>query len=164
MHSLEVHLSDALIAITPSAEPWRYPEDLDIAEAFFADISDHIFKRHVWLGPMLWESPLPNPSRRLENRTRAAARKARGVCVKCGSADLHPDSTILCPRHLQRQRRAIRKHDRRVYAARKAMGLCVKCGSANLHPDSTILCPRHLEIQRRSWRKRNGNDAAKTAA
>ena len=89
MHTLEVHLSDELLAITAAAEPWRYPERPDIAAAFLSDIGDHIFRRSVWLGPMLWESPLPNPSRRLENRARAAARKVQGICVKCGSKDLH---------------------------------------------------------------------------
>ncbi len=163
MHTLEVHLSDELLAITAAAEPWRYPERPDIAAAFLSDIGDHIFRRNVWLGPMLWESPLPNPSRRLENRARAAARKVQGVCVRCGSEDLHPDSTTLCRRHLQRQRRAIRKHHRRVYAERKAMHVCVKC-SAALDRDSTILCTRHLEIERRSRQKRASNDAAETAA
>ncbi len=151
------NLSDELLAVTAAAEPWRFPERPDIAAAFLADITEHIFRRSVWLGPMLWESPLPNPSRRLENRAHAAACKAKGVCVRCSSADLHPDSTILCRRHLQRQRRSIRKRDRRAYAARRAMNVCVKC-SAELDPDSTILCTRHLEIQRRSQRKRAGND------
>ena len=120
MHSLEVHLSDELLAVTPSTTPWRMPACPDVAAAFVADITCHVFRRSVWMGPILWESPVPEPTRRLEKRAHAAACKAKGICYKCGSADLHPESSVLCRRHLQRQRRAIRKYQRRLQAAGKA--------------------------------------------
>lgn len=120
MRDPKVHLSEELLAVTAATVPWRMPACPDIAAAFVADIRDHVIRRSVWLGPILWESPTPEPSRRLERRAHAAACKAKGVCYKCGSADLHPESTVLCRRHLQRQRRAIRKYQARRRAAQEA--------------------------------------------
>ncbi len=95
---------------------------------------------------------------------RVTARKAAGLCVKCGKTEPVPDRTLCAPcgekRRASERTRAARlraegkpvrdpvrakdyerERGRRLHAERKAAGLCTKCGRAPARPDRTTCEP-----------------------
>ena len=95
---------------------------------------------------------------------RSAARKAAGLCLRCGKTEPEPERTLCEPclenrraadrartarlqaerkprRDPERAKRDKREYSRRRHAARKAAGICTKCGLTPARPQRTLCEP-----------------------
>ena len=95
---------------------------------------------------------------------RTEARRAAGLCIRCGKTEPEPERTVCAPcadkrnaadraryarlrtekkprRDPERAKRYERERSRRQHAERKAAGICTKCGRAPARPERTLCEP-----------------------
>ena len=93
------------------------------------------------------ETPMPYKDRERErerHKRRAADRRARGACPKCGKNPPAPGRS-LC----ESCREARREAERKLYAERRAGGLCGRCGAEVIDKASTCASCAARDAKRR---------------